>query len=68
MITQLQTSETALVSRSVVPHSATMNAAPDDCRISEQEMQSGRRLRNLILAGNAVAWIVIVLVARALFF
>lgn len=45
-----------------------MGAAPDDCHISEQEKQSGRRLRNLFLVGNTVAWIVIIFAARTLFF
>ena len=63
MITQLHRTLTGTVSISDVPHDAAANS----CHIVEQANQSGRRLRNLLL-GNAVAWIVIVLVARAVFF
>jgi len=44
-----------------------MKVAPDDCLISADE-QSGRRLRNLLLIGNAVAWIVIIFVTRRFLF
>ena len=64
MITPLQQSDTELVRVT----DAAMNVAPDDCRIIEQDRRSGRRLRNLILVGNAIAWIVIIFVARALLF
>jgi hypothetical protein len=64
MITQLHRPLTGTVSISDVPH----DAAANNCHIVEQANQSGRRLRNLLLLGNAVAWIVIVFVARALFF
>jgi len=51
-----------------MPHDAAMTVVPDDCRFIEQANQSGRRLRNLFLVGNAVAWIVIIFAARALFY
>jgi hypothetical protein len=65
MITQLHRPHTGTINTSDVPHDA---AANDNCRIIGQANQSGRRLRNLLLLGNAVAWIVIIFVARALFF
>jgi hypothetical protein len=68
MITQLHRPDTGTVSTSEVPHDTAMNIAANDCAIIEQANQSGRRLRNLLLVGNAVAWIVIIFAARALFF
>jgi len=65
MITQLYRPHTGTVGTSDLPHDA---AANDNCHIIEQANQSGRRLRNLLLLGNAVAWIVVILAARALFF
>jgi hypothetical protein len=68
MNTQLQRLEPGTVSSSDLPQGESNFAVRDDCRISEQEERSGRRLRNLILAANAIAWIVIIVVARAIFF
>jgi hypothetical protein len=68
MITQLHRPYTGTGSTSDVPHDAAMNVGADQCDIIEQVNQSGRRLRNLLLVGNALAWIVIILAARALFF
>jgi hypothetical protein len=64
MIAHLHRTFTGAASTSDVPH----DAAANDCHIIEQTTQSGRRLRNLLLVGNAVAWIVIIFVARALLF
>jgi hypothetical protein len=64
MITHLHRPLTGTVRTSDAPH----GAAGNDCDIIEQANQSDRRLRNLLLFGNAVAWIVIIFVARALFF
>jgi hypothetical protein len=49
-----------------MPHDAAMTVVPDDYRIIEQEQQSGRRLRNIFLVGNAIAWMMIIFAARAL--
>jgi hypothetical protein len=64
VITHVHRTLTGAISTSDVPH----DAAANDHHIIQQANQSGRRLRNLLLIGNAVAWIVIILVARALFF
>jgi hypothetical protein len=39
-----------------------------DCPMIEHDKSSGRRLRTLILVGNAVAWILIIVMIRAIFF
>jgi hypothetical protein len=64
MVTHVHRTLTGTVSTSDVPH----DAAAIGHHIVEQANHSGRRLRNLLLMGNAVAWIVIIFVARALFF
>jgi hypothetical protein len=68
MITQLHRPHTGTGGTSDVPHDTALNVVANDCHIVEQANQSGRRLRNLLLAGNVVAWIVIIFAARALFF
>jgi hypothetical protein len=68
MITQLHRIETGTIGTSDVRHDVATSVNPDECLISEQERQSGRRLRTLLLIGNAIAWIVIIFAARALFF
>ena len=68
MITTLHRTPTGTADTSDVPHDVDMNAAANDCHIIEQANQSGRRLRNLFILGNVVAWIVIIFAARALFF
>jgi len=68
MITHLHNSLTGTFSTSDAPHDVATSVAANDNAIDEQGNQSGRRLRNLVLVGNVVAWIVIILVARALFF
>ena len=68
MITQLHRPHTGTGSTSDVPLDTAMNAAANDYDIVEQANQSDRRLRKLLLVGNAVAWIVIIFAARALSF
>jgi hypothetical protein len=68
MITQLHRTQTGTFTASDVPHDAIEDVAPDNRYVSEQEEQSGRPLRNLLLVGNAIAWIVIIFAARSLFF
>ncbi len=68
MITHLHNSLTGTFSTSDAHHDVATSVAANDNAIDEQTNQSGRRLRNLFLIGNAVAWIVIILVARALLF
>ena len=68
MITHLHNSLTPAVSISDSPHDAAISAGANDNVIIDQPKQSGRGLRNFLLVGNAVAWIVIILVARALLF
>jgi len=68
MITHLHDSLSRTVSISDAPHDVATSVTANDNAIIAQPDQSGRRLRNLLLVGNAVAWIVIILVARALLF
>lgn len=68
MITQLHRTTVGTVSAPDALHDVATSVTADDCPISDQEKQSGRRLRNLLLVGNAVAWIVIVLAVRAWLF
>ena len=67
MITRVHNSLTGTVSTSNVPHDVAVGVVANDNAIIEQPNRSGRQLRNLLLVGNAVAWIVIILVTRALF-
>jgi hypothetical protein len=68
MITHLHDGFTRTVSISDAPRDVAISVTANDNAIIAQPGQSGRRLRNLLLVGNAVAWIVIILVARALLF
>ncbi len=68
MITQFHRTSAGTVSTSDAQHDVATSVTANDCLIGEQEKQPGRRLRNLLLVGNAVAWIVIVLAARAWLF
>jgi hypothetical protein len=68
MIVHLHTRLSGTVGTSDGPHDVATSVTANDNSIDTQSNQSGRRLRNLFLVGNAVAWIVIILVARALFF
>ncbi len=47
---------------------APMIAEHADCRLLQQQDPSGRRLRNRVIAANAIAWIVIVVLVRLIFF
>ena len=47
---------------------APMIAERADCRLLQQQDPSGRRLRNRVIAANAIAWIVIVVLIRLIFF
>ena len=68
MITQLHRTSVGTVSASDTSHDVATSVTADDCVISEQEKRSGRRLRNLLLVGNTVVWIVIILAVRAWLF
>ena len=68
MITHLHNGLTGTVGASDLPRDLATSVAANDNAIDEQPNQSGRRLRNLFLVGNMVAWIVIILMARALLF
>ena len=39
-----------------------------DCRVLQQQDQSGRRLRNRVIVANAIAWIMIIVLIRLIFF
>jgi hypothetical protein len=65
MITHLHDSLTGTVSTSDAPHDVAISVTAND---NVPPNQSDRRLRNLFLVGNIVAWIVIILAARALLF
>ncbi|MDR3483743.1 MAG: hypothetical protein P4M05_02405 [Bradyrhizobium sp.] len=45
-----------------------MIAEHTDCSALEQHDPSGRRLRNRLIAANAIAWIAIIALIRLLFF
>ena len=45
-----------------------MIAEHADCRLLQQQDPSGRRLRNRVIAANVIAWIVIVVLIRLIFF
>ncbi len=47
---------------------APMIAEHADCRLLQQQDPSGRRLRNRVIAANVIAWIVIVVLIRLIFF
>jgi hypothetical protein len=68
MITHSHNNVGGTASTSGAPHDVAIRVTANDNVIGAQPNQSSRRLRNLLLAGNAVAWIVIILAARALFF
>ena len=46
---------------------AEMIADHADCSLIEQSDSSSRKLRNRIILGNVVAWIVIIIVLRLVF-
>jgi hypothetical protein len=39
-----------------------------DCHVLQQQDPSGRRLRNRVIVANALAWIVIIVLIRFIFF
>jgi hypothetical protein len=45
-----------------------MLVQPADCRVLQRHDPSARRLRNRLLAVNAIAWIVIIALIRLLLF
>lgn len=45
-----------------------MIAQRADCPSFEQQRLSGRQLRNRLLLANALAWIALIILIRALFF
>jgi hypothetical protein len=47
---------------------APMIAEHADCRLLQQQDPSDRRLRNRVIAANALAWIVILVLIRLIFF
>ena len=47
---------------------APMIAEHADCRLLQQQDPSGRRLRNRIIVANAIAWVVIIVLIRLIFF
>jgi hypothetical protein len=47
---------------------APMIAEHADCRLLQPQDPSGRRLRNRVIVANAIAWIVIVVLIRLIFF
>jgi hypothetical protein len=72
MIAKLQKAATAAANESLVSETssreASMIAERADGRLLQQPDLSGRRLRNRLIAANAVAWIAIVVLIRVVFF
>jgi hypothetical protein len=72
MIAKLQRAATAAANESLVSETssreASMIAERADGRLLQQPDLSGRRLRNRLIAANAVAWIAIVVLIRVVFF
>lgn len=68
MTTLLHEKDAGTPESSETPNGLSTLVDANDCRKSEQVEQSGHRLRNLILVGNAVAWIVIIILTRVIFF
>ena len=72
MIARHQQVETALTKKPLVSEEfsreAPMIAARLDCPESKRLDPAGRKLRNRIILANALAWIVIILLIRMIFF
>jgi hypothetical protein len=72
MIAKLQKIETAAARESCASENFSretpMIAEDADRSVVEQHDASGRRLRNRLMAANAVAWIVIIVLIRLVFF
>ncbi len=72
MIAKLQKIETTAADQSFVSEDFSretpMIAEHADCSVLEQHDPSGRKLRNRLIAANAIAWIAIIALIRLLFF
>ena len=72
MIAKLQRVEKAAANESLVletfSREAPMLAEHADCRVLQRPDPSGRRLRNRLILANAIAWIVIIVLIRLVFF
>jgi hypothetical protein len=72
MSAKLQKIETAEANESLVSEKfsreAPMIAEDADCSVLERHDPSGRRLRNRLIAANAIAWIAIIALIRLVFF
>jgi hypothetical protein len=74
MIAKLQRAATAAANESLVAETssreASMIAERADGRLLQphQDDLTGRRLRNRIILANAIAWIVIIVLIRVVFF
>jgi hypothetical protein len=68
MIARRQDVETALTKKPLVSREAPMIAARLDCPEPKRLDPAGRRLRNRIILANVLAWIVIILLIRMIFF
>jgi hypothetical protein len=72
MIANLRGVETAEGNESPVPETScrgtSMIAERAHCSELEQRDPSGRRLRNWLIAANAIAWVAIIVLIRLIFF
>jgi hypothetical protein len=72
MIAKLRKVEETVANEPLVLESssreAPMIAEHADCRLLQQQDPSGRRLRNRVVVANAIAWIVIIVLIRLIFF
>ena len=72
MIAKLRKVEEAAANEPLVLESssreAPMIAEHADGRLLQQQDPSGRRLRNRVIVANAIAWVVIIVVIRLVFF
>jgi hypothetical protein len=72
MSAKLQKIETAAADKLLVPENisreAPMIAEDADCSVLERHDPSGRRLRNRLIAANAIAWIAIIVLVRLVIF
>ena len=72
MSAKLQKIETAAANKSLVSEKfsreAPMIVEDANCSVLEQHDPSGRKLRNRLIAANAIAWIAIIALIRLVFF
>ena len=72
MIAKLRKVEETVANEPLVLESssreAPMIAEHADGRLLQQQDPSGRRLRNRVIVANAIAWVVIIVVIRLIFF